>query len=240
MKKYDFKNGSYSQSIKDGDDCQLLAISNESPNALLKVEHKRESGTDVKMFTDLKVGYLLEAQNKIQALINKTPVKIFEVLDGRIKTSVIDLAFAGEINILTNESIDFAVKQSLATEQSPVTVRAFEGVQVSPHHYVVKKQTFKKENTQKEIDLSTTDFLIFDTLPDEVEIRVKGQKIVRDAESILIDQADNFGVIAYDSEVAVLGSKYAKVIDVRGVESVYIEQEDASADLVFHTVKIPF
>ncbi|WP_271404994.1 hypothetical protein [Tenacibaculum soleae] len=240
MKKYEFKNASYSQSIKDGDDCQLLAFSNESPNALLKVEHKRESGTDIKLFTDLKVGYLLEAQNKILALLNEKPVKTFEVLDGKIKTSVIDLAFGGEINILTNESIDFSVKNSSATEQSPVIARAFEGYQVSPYHYVVKKQTFKKENTQKEIDLSTADFLVFDVLPDEIEIRAKGQKIVRDKESILIDQADNFGVVAFDSEIAVLGSKYAKVIDVRGVESVYLEQEDATADLVFHTVKIPF
>lgn len=234
-----------------GDDPQFLVFNNVSVDARLKVEVKKEIGSDKKLFNTINIPYLLEMQNKIEHYSTGRQLREIHLVTAMddtnapviaVKTAKIDLAYGGEISLGQNDKVI-----TLATDLKKIadsTLFTFEGTSVSNQVYEVKERTFKKDELQKKIDLATTDFLVFDvnSIPSKVEFRVNAQKITRTAESLLLDQEDTFNTVGYDHQgTPIYGTYKSVVIDVRACEEVLLEDEtDPRADIKYHTVKTPY
>ncbi len=236
--------------VKKGDDPRYMVLQNVSVNSKVKAEIKRETDPDQKLFNTTKVITLLEGQNKIEHIVTKAILKQFELATVKdttdvdkvvIKEAKLDLAYGGEITLGQNDTID--IKAENLEKIADSSLYTFEGVKVAGIPYIVKEQTYKADQVQKEIDLLNVDFLMFhiDALPTKVELRVKGQKVTRTSEALLIDQKDVFNTIGYDENgKAIFGTYKTVVLDVRGAESVYLEDErEPRIDIKYHTVKLP-
>ncbi|RLK02364.1 hypothetical protein [Tenacibaculum discolor] len=234
------------------DDPQLLVLENVSVNAKLKTELiRQEGGSDQRLFNTMNVLLTLEGQNKIQAFLNKQAIKQFQlktVPNGDagtnvvIDTAAIDLAYGGEIMLNQNDSVNNYLTNLEKTSTS--SIYSFGGQNVSPFPYIMKEQTFKATETQKEINLIETDFLVFDkdNLPTDIDFRINGQKQKRTSETLLIDQKDIFNIVGFDeNDKPIFGTAKAVVLDVRGMQSVYLEQNtDPRSDIKYYSVKTPF
>ena len=232
--------------VTKGNDPQFLVLTDVPQAATLRVELEREKGSDLKFFKHINIPFLLETQNKIEHSLNGLMLKQFhKEIKGANNTPVItmakiDLAYGGEVYLGQNDALVYEVKGS---ESVLTKHKTFEGVKVSPNMYAVKELTYKKENDSQKIDLSSCDFLVFDILklPTEIEFRVKGQKITRLAEDLLVDQQDKFNTVGYNADgTPIFGTNKAVVIDVRKCTEVILEKEDMTEDLIYFTVKTPF
>ena len=158
-----------------------------------------------------------------------------------IKESKIDLAHGGEITLGQNDKIEMVLSDLGGLQNS--NMYTFEGRKASPFVYEIKERTFRSDQPELKLDLSTTDFLVLDssTLPSEIEFRVGTQKIVSTPETLLIDQKDKFNTIGYDeSQKPIFGTYKAVVLDVRNCSEVTMEDEsNPRKDIKYHTVKIP-
>ena len=157
--------------VKKGDDPQFLVLDNISVDANLKVEVKKEIGSDQKLFNTINVAYLLEMQNKIERYALGGILREIHLVTTQdelganltaVKLAKIDLAFGGEINLGQNDKVDILLSNLKKTAYS--SLHTFEGTSVSNAVYEVKERTFKAEELQKKIDLTTTDFLVFDKI----------------------------------------------------------------------------
>ena len=233
--------------VTKGKDPQFLVLRDVPQDATLKVELEKEKGSDLKFYKPINLAFLLELQNKIEYSLTGQMLKQFHktILGAGntpcISMAKIDLAFGGEVFLGQNDALTYELK---GVDDGLKTMhKTFEGVRVSPNMYTVKELTYKKENDNQKVDLSTCDFLVFDIakVPTEIEFRVKDQKITRLAEDILIDQQDKFNTVGYNADgTPIFGTNKAVVIDVRACNEVIMEQADMVEDLTYFTVKTPF
>ncbi|WGH76133.1 hypothetical protein P8625_02905 [Tenacibaculum tangerinum] len=236
--------------IEDTDQTQFLVLQNVSTAAKIKTEIKREKGRDERLFNTMNVAFLNEAQIKVQSLLTSHAPKQFQLATVAnddagttvvVKEAVIDLAYGGELLQNQNDVIEnYLTTLGKVTDSS---LFIFEAGKVTPHPYVVKEQTYKSTEIDKKVDLTQTDFLIFDAtaLPSEIDIRVNGEKINRTAESLLIDQKDRFGVIAFDeNDKPIFGTYKSVVLDVRMAQEVRLEDNaDPRIDIKYYSIKTP-
>ncbi|WP_047788776.1 hypothetical protein [Tenacibaculum mesophilum] len=238
--------------ILKSDDPQLLVLENVSVDAKLKTELiRQEGGSDQRLFNAMNVLQILEGQNKIQAFLTGKSVKQFQLktvanadagTNVVIDEAVVDLAYNGEILLNQNDSVNNYLTNLGKTSSS--AIYSFGGQDVSPYAYIMKEQTYKATEVQKEINLSETDFLVFDknNLPSEIDFRINGQKQKRTSEALLIDQKDMFNVVGFDeNDKPIFGTAKAVVLDVRGMSNVYLEDNsEPRVDIKFYSVKTPY
>lgn len=239
--------------IEKSDDPQLLVLENISTSAKLKTELIRQEGTsgDVRLFNSMNVLQILEGQNKIQSFLTGKSIKQFQLKtvpnddagnNTVIDEAVIDLAYNGEIMLNQNDTVNNYLTNLGKTTTS--SIFSFGGQSVSPFPYVMKEQTYKATETQKEINLKETDFLVFDkdNLPSEIDFRINGQKQKRTTETLLIDQKDMFNIVGFDeNDKPIFGTAKAVVLDVRGMSNVYLEDNsEPRVDIKYYSVQTPF
>lgn len=238
--------------IEKTDDPELLVLENVSTSAKLKTELiRQEGGSDQRLFNTMNVLLILEGQNKIQAFLNGGAPKQFQLktvpnddagTSTVIDTAAIDLAYNGEIMLNQNDTItNYLTNLGKVTTSSIFT---FGSKRVSPFPYIMKEQTYKATEIQKEINLLETDFLVFDkdSLPTEIDMRINGQKIKRTSEALLIDQKDRFNIVGVDENGnSIFGTAKAVVLDVREAQNVYLEDNsEPRTDIKYYSVKVPF
>lgn len=218
--------------------------------ATMKVEVIRDVDSDEKLYNAINIAMLNEAQDKIEHLISGRRLKQFNIINVNkngtavpvIEQAKIDLAYGGEIVLLQNETVDITLSSLNALPDS--SMFTFEGFGVSQGLYEVKEKTFKTDETQETVDLENTQFLVFDpnNLPTEIDFRVNGQKVTRTAEALKLEQIDRYQVVGYGVDGdAVFGYSKALVLDVRGFESVYLENEgDNRQDIKYYQIVTPY
>lgn len=239
--------------IEKSDDPQLLVLQNVSVNAKLKTELIRQEGTsgDQRLFNTMNVLQLLEAQNKIESFLSGRKVKQIVIKEGEdtdlnpitvIDTAAIDLGYGGELMLNQNDVVNNYITNLGKVEGS--SVLSFGGQDVSSFPYMVKEQTYKATEIQKQINLTETDFLVFDkdSLPTEIDFRINGQKQKRTSEALLLDQKDYFGFVGVDESGSLIyGTAKAVVLDVRGMSDVYLEDNsEPRTDIKYYSVKTPY
>ncbi|MCD8454576.1 hypothetical protein LNJ08_09225 [Tenacibaculum finnmarkense genomovar ulcerans] len=254
MKLYPLKVGSSTVKIKEGDDPQILFLKNVSASATLKTEIVSEIKDNVKVFPKLDLLFLLELQNKVEALRSGRKIKQYliqsaSLLDSSDSSKVdmisevaIDLMYGGELSIGANEYVlnEIGGLQDLKSEG--MSAFSFEGVRKSQFPCVVKSHTFNAERSEQRVDLSVADFIVFDSLkiPSKIEMRINGEKVVRTPETLKILQNDAFGVVGFNEAVPVFGGSRAVVLDVRGVSSLEFEDDsEPREDIKYYSVKTP-
>lgn len=218
--------------------------------ATIKAEVIRDVDSDEKLYNAMNIAMLNEAQDKIEHLITGRSLKQFKLVNVDINGSPvpvieqakIDLAYGGEIALLQNETVDITLSSLGELPQS--SMFTFEGFGVSKGLYDVKDKTFKTDETQEAVDLANTQFLVFnpDNLPTEIDFRVNGQKVTRTSEALKLEQIDKYQVVGYDVDGnAVFGYSKALVLDVRGFESVYLENEGINRqDIKYYQISTPY
>ncbi len=244
---------SKTHSIESGNDPSKLVCSNISPDAKIKVELSRENEMTVKIFPDLKVGFILEAQKKIEALSNigvtQMPfsAKSYQLLQSSvagsdtdiqtIKTAIIDLGVNGEIKLGANDQVKLTLSNLSKVESSKIDVIG--GRKNSDLLYSFRENTWRASSDEKKVELQNVDYLVFNPsqLPDTIDLLADQQKQELSKSTLLAFQDDIFGLIALEGTTAHYGAKYAVVLDVRGVSQVYLKKSSlTSTDVKFYSV----
>ncbi|MDB0615793.1 hypothetical protein PL372_09615 [Tenacibaculum dicentrarchi] len=253
MKQYQLSAGSSTLRIKEGDDSQILFLKNVSPTATIKTEIVSEVQDNIKLFPKLDILFLLEMQNKIESLISGRKIKQYLINSYSLPNSkskvllisevAIDLMYGGELSIAPNEYVINDFTGLVTVADVPMTSFSFEGVRKSQFPCVVKSHTFNADRSEQKVDLSSADFIVFDSdfIPSKIEMRVNGEKVVRTPETLTYLQNDAFGVVGFLGVKPVFGGSRAVVLDVRGVSNLEFEDDrDPRVDIKYYSVKTPY
>lgn len=155
-----------------------------------------------------------------------------------LKTSIVDLAFNGEIPLGDNDRMDVDLKTLDSITSTTMTVLG--GRRTSKDIYTINQAIFKDELTEVEVKNKEFDFIVFDkdAMPEEIEFMYGSQKRVLTAELILQLQEDRFGVVGIDENNApILGTNKAVVLRVSDATSVYLKHDNLAENLKYYTVK---
>lgn len=238
---------SKTHSIESGQDPSKLVFSDVNPEAKLKVELSRENEMTVKVFPDLKVGFLLEAQKKIEALshtgVTAMPfsAKSYQLKESStgasiIKTAIIDLGVNGEIGLGSNDQIKISLSNLAKVDTTSVDIIG--GSREAEMLYSFRENIWRASNDEKKVELDKVDYLVFapNQLPEFIDLLSNQQKVELSESTLLAFQDDLFGMIASDGSELHFGTKYAVVLDVRGVSQVYLKKASKASDIKFYSV----
>lgn len=249
MKTFDLANrATFPLIIDDKENPQKVIFNDVSEETEIKVSIERDKETKKQFITKLPLPFLLELQNKIERIngkslktyrYQKSDVNPSDANDYKrtIRVAHIEISIGGEISLNSKDIVEVSLSGLKTVTSTKAIVQG--GKTVSNNKFTISKTVFEKGENEEKVDLSHN-YLIFDSknIPERIEFMYGSQKVTVDADYILREQEDIFGVVARDeNNNPVYGTDNAVVLPLKGATSCYLKSDDGlSADLTYFLI----
>jgi hypothetical protein len=228
---------------------QFLVFRDISVNTKISVVIERVGAqNNDKIFVPIKVSTLLEAQKKIERLEGQGVLSVTNLysklagggLKSHFSTASLQVAIGGEVPIGNNDKVVIYLT-NMEDVGGKLIVKG--GQKISTQYYKVLDEIFEANHREKAIDVNDYSYLIFENdetkFPEKIEKIYANQKDVETFETITADSERLYGLVAIDDTNEpgnVFGSRDALVLDVKGVKTLTLYNEQNTA-INFYGVK---
>lgn len=229
-------------------EAQFSVIKNMALSTKIKCDLIPDNEQKLGVIPTMSAALLLEAQDKIDYILNRKR-KIFNIKTVKdtsnadidvIEQASLDLGWDGEVSLGEKDTMDISLSNLGKVAQS--TLFLLESRRVARSPYIVKTQTFDSRQTDLNVNLNSVDLLVFDIdkVPNKISLIERGNPVKYNKETLLLQQADVFGVIGYENNNPIIGSKFAIVLPVSNATSVVFEDETENrSDYKFYAIQVP-
>lgn len=227
-------------------DLQALILENVSPVAEITADLVRDGSDELRMINKLKVGTVIEFQDKIQKLrgydVARVMKSVLDHNDDSIEVydiASLELGFDGEIKLGDDDHVMIKF-ENLGNVKENSSYQEFQGLKEQTILFDFVEHTFNSQKRDKTVNLPTAKFLVFpDVLPEKINCFKGSEMIQHTSTTLKMLNVELFGVVQFQSDgTPVAGSKYCTLLPVSQFDRVRLIDDVQEQSFKFYTVDL--